>query len=225
MIFSPRSEIKEIEIQLEDTNLRTRRQILFHEMNDEGPLITYSNTNKVLHMYTVELYKEVFVEEDLTKNCINYPTDLYNSYNDCDWQFGRTRLAKEVGPDFTPLWATDNMTSVTGEPVFLKSAKAQFTHMNLGNGLQLSDCKVPCVVMKTKSKYQGSVKTKYEGVSLSFKEDIQVTTTSFVPFNTVKFLCDIGGMLGLWLGLGAVQLGELVIHTIQLSLKKCKKTE
>ena len=79
--------------------------------------------------------------------------------------------------------------------------------------------------MKTKSKYQGSVKTKYEGVSLSFKEDIQVTTTSFVPFNTVKFLCDIGGMLGLWLGLGAVQLGELVIHTIQLSLKKCKKTE
>ena len=46
---------------------------------------------------------------------------------------------------------------------------------------------------------------------VTFKDDMQVTKTSIVDFNFFKFLSDIGGILGLWLGLGMVQLGELLL--------------
>jgi hypothetical protein len=215
----PSPKVKEIEILLEDKNLKTRRQIMMNRMSNEGPLLSNSNTKGVLNLYTVELHEEVFVKEDLTKNCIDYPTDQFESYDDCDWQYCRSRLTQEIGPDFMPLWAADNISSVTAEPVLL-TEKGLNTHINLVNGLQLSDCKLPCKIMKTQSKYQGSVTTAYEGVSVSFKEDIQVTTTTFVPFDPVKFLCDIGGMLGLWLGLGAVQLAAGIMTTLKLAFKK-----
>ena len=78
------SEVKEIEVQLEDKNMATRRQILVNNMNNQGPLITYQNSSKALNLYTVELFEEVFMKDDLTKNCTEYPNDQYDSYNDCD---------------------------------------------------------------------------------------------------------------------------------------------
>ena len=194
-------------------------------MNNEGALLTYQNSSRGLHMYTVELFEDVFIKEDLTKNCTNYPNTQYNSYNDCDLSFGLTRLAQEVGPDFLPLWASDDSSKVTAGPVFFNMTPGYNTHLNLANGLQLSDCKMPCKIIKTKSKFQGSLPSSaYYGISVTFKADIQVTTTRFVPFDPVKFLCDIGGILGLWLGLGAVQLGDMALHIIALGLKRIERT-
>ena len=102
--ITPRSEVKEMEIQLEDKNLVTRRQLLVNNMNNEGALMTYQNSSKALNLYTVELSEEVFMKEDLTKNCTDYPNEQYNSYDDCDLHFGLSRLAQEVGPGFVPLW-------------------------------------------------------------------------------------------------------------------------
>ena len=101
----PRSEVKEIEIQLEDKNLATRRQIMSNNMNNQGALMTYQNSSMVLNLYMVELYEEVFMKDDLTKNCTEYPNDQYDSYDDCDLHYGLSRLSEEVGPDFLPLWA------------------------------------------------------------------------------------------------------------------------
>ena len=36
-------------------------------------------------------------------------------------------------------------------------------------------------------------------------------------------MCDIGGMLGLWLGLGAVQLAELAVRALARGVKKMKE--
>ena len=49
-------------------------------------------------------------------------------------------------------------------------------------------------------------------INLTFSQDVQVTTTDFLPFNFVTFLNDLGGCMGLWLGLGLVQTGDLVIR-------------
>ena len=49
---------------------------------------------------------------------------------------------------------------------------------------------------------------------------MQVTETSLVQFSPIKSLCDMGGMLGLWLGLGALQLSELLVRTAQLVGRK-----
>ena len=40
---------------------------------------------------------------------------------------------------------------------------------------------------------------------------MKVTTTDFVDFSPSIFLANIGGSLGLWLGLGVLQLGQAVI--------------
>ena len=49
---------------------------------------------------------------------------------------------------------------------------------------------------------------------------MQVTRTSLVQFDPIKSLCDMGGMLGLWMGLGALHIGELIITTVRLAGRK-----
>ena len=188
----PHSEVQEIEVQLEDKNLATRRQIMFNNMNNQGPMMTYQNSSsRVLNLYTVKLFEEVFMKEDLTKNCTEYPNDQYDSYNDCDLHFGLTRLAQEVGPGFLPLWASTNVSSVTVGPIHLDWTRHPM-HVNLVNGIQLSDCRLPCKIFKTMSKFQGSLaSSKYYGISVAFKGDIQVTTTRSVKDMLYKRRFDI----------------------------------
>ena len=52
------------------------------------------------------------------------------------------------------------------------------------------------------------------GLLVNFAKDTQVTSTSLVRFSIVDFFSDMGGILGLWLGLGAVQLGELGVQAL-----------
>ena len=48
-------------------------------------------------------------------------------------------------------------------------------------------------------------------MTLLIKDTMEVTTTDFVVFSPSIFLANIGGSLGLWLGLGVLQLGQVVI--------------
>ena len=52
---------------------------------------------------------------------------------------------------------------------------------------------------------------KYDlsGLSIAFNQHVEVTE-SFIPeFSVTTFLAELGGSLGLWLGVGAVQLLNL----------------
>ena len=49
-------------------------------------------------------------------------------------------------------------------------------------------------------------------MTLLIKNTMEVTKTDFVNFSLSIFLANIGGSLGLWLGLGVLQLGEVVIQ-------------
>ena len=49
---------------------------------------------------------------------------------------------------------------------------------------------------------------------------MKVTQTSIVKLDPIKCLCDMGGLLGLWLGIGALQLGELLVRRAQTVSRK-----
>ena len=46
-----------------------------------------------------------------------------------------------------------------------------------------------------------------------------MTSTKLVPFSLTKLLAEVGGILGLWLGLGMVQLGELCLPRVTVESK------
>ena len=167
----------------------------------------------------MDISQKVYVEEDPTKNCANYPTDEYETYNDCDRKTALAELAKIISPDLYPLWAapSTNLSSVSKEPVYIQNSSAyMMTHVNYANGLKVTSCRLPCTLTKTLAKSYMDQESLGSGFSVNVNQDMQVTQTSLVQFDHVKFLCDIGGMLGLWLDLGAMQLGELLVTTAQL---------
>lgn len=55
---------------------------------------------------------------------------------------------------------------------------------------------------------------------MNFKNEMQVIKTDFNEFSLATFLSNVGGSLGLWLGLGMPQLGEVIINSLKTVVKK-----
>ena len=62
------------------------------------------------------------------------------------------------------------------------------------------------------------------GIELYFSQDITVTKTEFLKFTFEKFLSDVGGSMGLWLGLGILQSFELFTNYV-CRVKKTSENE
>ena len=57
-------------------------------------------------------------------------------------------------------------------------------------------------------------------IVFSFNPNLQLERIGFAEFNFPAFLADLGGSLGLWLGLGVVQMLELIINISRMITKK-----
>ena len=57
------------------------------------------------HNYSQEEYSP----EDPANPCVNYPTEEYESYADCDDKF----IRKFLPPGFKPFWTVDNISEAT----------------------------------------------------------------------------------------------------------------
>ena len=62
----------------------------------------------------VDITQRVFVEEDPSNNCRDYPNQEYESYQECDDQFMRNIIPAEL----TPIWITDNVERVSTHVVY-----------------------------------------------------------------------------------------------------------
>ena len=59
--------------------------------------------------YFVTFSQEEFDPADPTNPCVNYPTEKYRSYADCDDQFVR----RSFPPDLRPFWTVDNISEAS----------------------------------------------------------------------------------------------------------------
>ena len=51
-------------------------------------------------------------------------------------------------------------------------------------------------------------------IKINFASLVPVSNTDFMKFDLVEFLSSIGGSLGLWLGLGVLQLLEVILEAV-----------
>ena len=122
-----------------------------------------------------------------------------------------SELSEEISPSFS---------RVTTEPVFIdrQNGGGYLTHIKYLTGMTTTHCRLPCKITKTVTKFITDQKhNEGFGISVAFNQKMQVIQTSLVQFSPIKCLCDMGGILGLWLGLGALQLSELLVRTAQLA--------
>ena len=97
----------EIEINLSGKTLDCRRPIKEHSLHSTGDSIRLVKEN-VTRAYMVEIGQRIFVEEDPTNACRDYPNKDYLSYEQCDDHFVRSLL-----PGLTPIWLTDDLSEVS----------------------------------------------------------------------------------------------------------------
>ena len=172
--------------------------------------------------YVVTLKQNIYVEEDESKGCKNYPFNGFANYGSCDEDFV-SRSLREVGPPhFVPFWATKNWSLVTNltvlshEEVYNMSVLWNKNYECIFDGTSVSDCPVPCTTTIAIAKEEDV--TTMEGgsaIDITFFDTILVTTTSFPTFSFSDALAKLGGAMGLWLGIGIMQVFEILLSLRQ----------
>ena len=89
------------------------------------------------------------------------------------------------------------------------SVESYVKYYSLVDGTDVSPCPLPCTQTRTRVSKSHSTKLSVPVIRINFLRDMAVTKTDFLAFSLNRFLSSVGGSLGLWLGLGMVQLGEL----------------
>ena len=143
----------------------------------------YKNLTK---QYLVSFEQNVFLDADKTE-CVNYPTDKFESYNDCDQQYMNRLLQKEY---IYPAWATakdlSKATTLTKSSGLLRSIPYFM-------GSDSGPCVDPCKQTSIKALYQQSDKMMVDGhyyptVNLNFNPIVKVTTHALPSFQPLEVL-------------------------------------
>ena len=84
---------------------------------------------------------------------------------------------------------------------------------DLFDGSQRSTCPLPCSTYSVDSRLiSDEITTRNISVlNLSFNQHVVVTRHSAIKFTFASFLSDVGGGLGLWLGLGVAQFLDALV--------------
>ena len=157
---------------------------------------------------------------------MNYPTEEYETYADCDDHFVR----KSLPPGLKPFWTVDNISEATeifyfdnettfeqlgstGKEIILQLQESLsinwLFNSELFSGAKVSDCLCPC--LRTVANVEEGTITNVDGrslFSLMFNEEVRVKKTRVDKFSFMDSLNFFGSNLGLWPGLGLFQILE-----------------
>jgi hypothetical protein len=193
-------------IEVEGATLSSNRIIRTNAFFSSGDAIKMENGKG--RTYAVQIKKNVYMEEDLSKNCKNYPTPEFRSYNDCVDQKINDTLSCAL-PGLVPIWLTDDPSKVTTNILSTDPAVG-----NMFSGLRKSNCPLPCTTFHIETKFTTEFADYFNGIEIEIFQKVQVVTTDFVTPPISSFLSVVGGSMGLWLGLGVLQVVEMIVNLI-----------
>ena len=220
---------KSVNIIIEDKNLSSDRPVseniikfspnsIWIDMEEKGKLQTYA----------ISFSKTIFDKKDLSKHCTNYPNELFDSYQKCENSFIQDAY-NDIHGDLNPIWAADSSRKVS-ESTLISSIteKALFGIINLITGSIPSKCPLPCTTVSATSRFistatkgtsssKESLSSNFTSLDLIPAESVLVTKTEFVKYPLFSLLAGYGGSMGLWLGLGVVQLCKICF----VFIKRC----
>ena len=170
--------------------------------------------------YMVEVHKIEHVEEDPAQGCRRYPNKNFETFNDCDMAFMRRGIAASYGayPSFNPLMVAENESEATswmevGSDFY---APKQFNFRDMSDGTTPSDCPPSCTLHHISASFLAETprNKNYSEIVLTLSNTVTATATTFPKFKLDLALAELGGSMGLWLGLGILQIIEIVTKGI-----------
>jgi hypothetical protein len=170
-----------VEVHLQGQSLATRRMIKTHSFYSAGERIVLEG-HGTWRSYAVQLRANVFVEEDPSQNCRNYPNPAFASYRECDDQYMRDTVAT-IHPGLVPVWLADDLAQVTSMAAANPEIKKQsVTLADLFEGSKTSDCPLPCTTLHTDTRFiTDMINTYMTMITLIFSPTVQVTTSGPPP--------------------------------------------
>ena len=168
----------------------------------------------------VEVHKTEHVEEDSAQGCRRYPNSDFETFNDCDMAFMRRGIAASYSayPSFNPLMVAEKESAATSwmevGPEFYE--KKRFNFRDMSDGTTPSDCPPPCTLHHISASFLAETarNKNYSEIVLTFSNTVTATAITFPKFKLDLALAELGGSMGLWLGLGILQIIEIVTKGI-----------
>ena len=91
-------------------SLDSRKSIRSNSFYSKG--VSIRPENQTWSSYIVKTQEVIYVEEDKSKDCKDYPNSEFQSFGDCEDQGSKDFLAKKF-PNIIPVWLMDNIENVT----------------------------------------------------------------------------------------------------------------
>ena len=201
---------------IEDKDMETSRPVIETQLLFSGNNIEMTEKKEdEARVYSVSFTKNIFMEKDLTKNCKNYPNKNFQTYNDCDAAFIHN-FYNSIG-QLNPIWVQDLSRNISSSTFIPNLTKDNAQVSNVVTGVTSSKCPLPCSTTRVSSRLLSAYSTgsAYNWIDLVPVSSVLVTTTDFVKPNLSKLLSEYGGSMGLWLGLGVVQLFQICFFIIK----------
>ena len=104
--------LEQVQISLQGITLATNRDIFDNSFYTKGDKITV--TPGRINKYAVEISKNVYLEEDKSKKCADYPNSDFDSYMECDDRYMKN-ICQRV--QLAPIWLLDDFSHATTKAV------------------------------------------------------------------------------------------------------------
>ena len=203
-----------VEIFLEDKQISCSRTIIYTRLTHSGANIGLDDLgNTVIRRYVVKINENIRLEENPQAKCRNYPNKDYETYNDCDEDFVFKIFQKYFG--FLPIWATSNKSLVAENANIINFdafGEGEINYYDLKDG-DISNCILPCRSSSLTCAFLTEfASTKNSStINIAFDPRAVLIKELSPAVDWTGLLADLGGCMGVWLGLGAVQILQLAL--------------